>query len=63
MTKEEALSKVKGYLTDYLPSEDYKEIEEIVKALDQELKTNGSYHPVISGKAQNPPKVKSAERW
>lgn len=35
MTKEEALSKVKGYLTDYLPSDDYEEVEEIIKALEQ----------------------------
>ena len=62
MTKEEALSKVKGYLTDYLPSEDYEEIEEIVKALDQEPRINESYHPVIGGNAQNPPKIKSAEK-
>lgn len=33
MTKEEALAKVKGYLTDYLPMEDSWEIEEIMKAL------------------------------
>ena len=33
-----------------------------IEALDQEPKTNGSYHPVISGNVQNPPKVKSAER-
>ncbi len=35
MTKEEALSKVKGYLTDLLPSEEYDEVEEIIKALKQ----------------------------
>lgn len=33
MTKEDALAKVKGYLTDYLPMEDSWEIEEILKAL------------------------------
>lgn len=36
MIKEDALTKVKGYLTDYLPMEDSEEIEEIVKALSQE---------------------------
>jgi len=33
MTREEALSKVKGYLTDLLPSEEYDEAEEITKVL------------------------------
>lgn len=36
MTNEEALSKVKGYLTDLFPSEQYDEVEEIIKALEQE---------------------------
>ena len=36
MTREEALSKVKGYLTDYLSFDDYEEVEEIIKALEQE---------------------------
>ena len=36
MTREEAIKKVKGYLTDYLPTDDYKEIEEIIEALKQE---------------------------
>ena len=36
MTKEEALRKIKGYLTDLIPQEDYTEVEEIVKALEQE---------------------------
>ena len=35
MTKEEAISKVKRYLTDYLPSDNYEEVEEIVKTLEQ----------------------------
>ena len=35
MTKEEALKKVKGYLTDYLPLEDADEIDEIIEALEQ----------------------------
>ena len=36
MTKEEALRKTKGYLTNIIPQEDYAEVEEIVKALEQE---------------------------
>ena len=36
MTREEAIKKVKSYLTDYLSIEDYKEIEEIIKALGKE---------------------------
>lgn len=36
MTKEEALRRVKGYLTDIIPAEDYSEVEEIMKALEQE---------------------------
>lgn len=37
MTREEALSKVKGYLTDLLPSEEYDEVEEITKALEPKV--------------------------
>lgn len=36
MTKEEALVKVKGYLTDYLSLEDADEIDEIIEALKQQ---------------------------
>ena len=36
MTISEALRKTKGYLTDIIPSNDYDEVEEIVKALEQE---------------------------
>lgn len=36
MTKEEAIRKVEGYLTDDFPIEDYGEVEEIIKALEQE---------------------------
>ncbi len=36
MTRKEALSRVKGYLTDLIPSEEYDEVEEIMKALEQE---------------------------
>ena len=34
MTREEALVKVRGYLTDLIPAEDYDEVEEIMLALD-----------------------------
>lgn len=36
MTREEAINKVKGCLTDYFPMEDYGEVEEIIKVLKQE---------------------------
>ena len=39
MTREEALKRVKGYLTDCLPADCYGEAEEIMEALEQELKT------------------------
>ena len=35
MTRNEALYKVKGYLTDIIPVENYSEVEEIIKALEQ----------------------------
>ena len=36
MTNKEALVKVRGYLTDLLPIENYNEVEEIMLALQQE---------------------------
>lgn len=36
MTREEALCRVKGYLTDIIPTENYSEVEEIIKALEQQ---------------------------
>lgn len=36
MTHKEALYRVKGYLTDIIPAEDYSEVEEIIKALEQQ---------------------------
>lgn len=36
MTKEIALKKVKGYLTDYFSITDYNEVEEIMLALEQQ---------------------------
>lgn len=35
ITHEEALRRVRGYLTDLLPIEDYDEVEEIMSALEQ----------------------------
>ena len=35
MTREEAIKRVKGYLTDCLPVDCYEEIEEIIKVLEQ----------------------------
>ena len=40
MKREEALRRVKGYLTDCLPSEDYDEVEEIMVALNQQKEGN-----------------------
>ncbi len=39
MTREEAIRRVKGYLTDCLPSDCYEEVEEIIKSLEQEPQT------------------------
>ena len=36
MTRDEAISKVEGCLTDYFPMEDYGKVEKIIKALKQE---------------------------
>lgn len=36
MTKEEAISRVEGYLTDSFPPEEFDEVEEIMRALKQE---------------------------
>lgn len=36
MTREEAIKRVKGYLTDCLPADCYGEVEEIITALEQE---------------------------
>lgn len=36
MNREEAIRKVEGCLTDDFPIEDYGEVEEIIKALEQE---------------------------
>lgn len=46
MTIEEAINRVQGYLTDYLPIEDSDELEEITKALKQE-----PYEDAISRKS------------
>lgn len=61
MTREEALSKVKGYLTDYLPSDNYEEVEEIIKALEKEpildkirkeIMHTGAYEQEVNGKTE-----------
>lgn len=39
MTDKEALKRVRGYLTNLLPIEDYDEIEEIMLALEPQQKT------------------------
>jgi hypothetical protein len=36
MTREEAIKRVKGYLTDCLPADCYGEVEEIIETLEQE---------------------------
>ena len=38
MTREEAIKRVKGYLSDCLPADCYEEVEEIIEALEQEPK-------------------------
>ena len=38
MTREEAIKRVKGYLTDCLPTDCYEEVEEVIKALEQSPK-------------------------
>jgi hypothetical protein len=64
MTREEALSKVKGYLTDLLPIEEYDEVEEILKALGQEIPkgaTNGDMFVAVWGHA--PSQLKAYVDW
>ena len=39
MTESEAIKRVKGYLTDCLPTDCYEEVEEVINALEQEPKT------------------------
>ena len=36
MTREEAIKRVKGYLTDFISTEGHSEVEEIIKALEQQ---------------------------
>lgn len=38
MTREEAIKRVKGYLTDCLPTDCYEEVEEVIEAIEQEPK-------------------------
>ena len=44
MTKEDALIKVKGYLTDYISLEDSDEIDEIMAALEQKSCDKCAYY-------------------
>lgn len=44
MTREEAIKKVKGYLTDCLPDDCYGEVEEIIKALEEPIKCGECKH-------------------
>ena len=39
MTESEAIKRVKGYLTDCLPTDCYEEVEEVINALEQSPKT------------------------
>lgn len=58
------LYKEYGLLAKYNGGIDYDRycaLEMAIKALEQEPEQKGSYHPIISGNSQNPPKVKSAE--
>lgn len=48
MTREEALMKVRGYLTDYFSITDYNEVEEIMSALEQQPKTGRWIYDYIS---------------
>ena len=59
MTREEALSNVKGYLTDLFPSEEYDEVEEIMKALEQEPCESDEVKKIDEWKIQE----KTAELW
>ena len=61
MTREEALRKVKGYLTDCLPADCYREAEEIIEALKQEpvldkvideIMDTGAYEQEVNGKTE-----------
>lgn len=50
MTRDEAIKRVKGYLTDCLPTECYGEVEEIIEALKQKpmfiAKSDGSIEQI-----------------
>lgn len=50
MTPEEALVKVRGYLTDYLPLDSADEIDEIIKALEQPSRNCSSCKHSDNGK-------------
>lgn len=61
MTREEAINRVQRCLTDYLPIEDYAELEEIIKALKQEpvldkvraeIIDTGAYEQEVNGNTE-----------
>ena len=61
MTKEDALKRVRGYLTSALPADAANEIEEIMEALTQahaldqirsELTDTGAYEQEVNGKTE-----------
>lgn len=60
MTNGEKLQEIFPYLTKQMLSEKVN-IFEWWNAEYKESIIKGSYHPIISGNTQNPPKVKSAE--
>jgi len=47
MTREEAINKVRVYLTDYLSIDDYEEIDEIIKAIEQTCKDAVSRQAIL----------------
>ncbi len=47
MTREEAINKVRVYLTDYLSIDDYEEIDEIIKAIEQPCKDAVSRQAIL----------------
>lgn len=47
MTREEAINKVRVYLTDYLSIDDYEEVDEIIKAIEQPCKDAVSRQAIL----------------
>lgn len=67
MTREEALVKVRGYLTDLIPSEDYDEVEEIMLALEQQpcedCISRQAARNALLNKGQHSKRYKLGETW